>query len=307
MSAPGPEAILIAGPTASGKSALAITLAQRLGGTVVNADSMQVYGDLRVLSARPSEAEEAAAPHVLFGHVDGAVNYSVGLWLADAARTLLELRGQWRLPIFTGGTGMYFKGLLRGLSDIPPVPEEVRARVRAQAQGLDPATLHARLAALDPETAARLRPSDPQRILRALEVFEATGRSLSAFQGARTPGLLDPAKCLCLFLAPERAALSARIDARFDAMVAAGALEEVRALAARGLDPALPVMRAHGVPGVVAYLRGEASLEAAIQKGKTDTRHYSKRQFTFIRHQLPEFVWAAPEAAEQAVFAMLGR
>ena len=306
MSAPGPEAILIAGPTASGKSALAITLAQRLGGTVVNADSMQVYADLRVLSARPSEAEEAAAPHVLFGHVDGAVNYSVGLWLTDAARTLEDLRGQGRLPIFTGGTGMYFKGLLRGLSDIPPVPEEVRARVRAEAEGLDPATLHARLAALDPQTAARLRPSDPQRILRALEVFEATGRSLSAFQGARTPGLLDPSRCLCLFLAPERKALYARIDARFDAMVASGALEEVRALAARGLDPALPVMRAHGAPGVVAYLRGEASLAAAIQKGKTDTRHYSKRQFTFIRHQLPEFVWAAPEAAEQTVFAMLG-
>jgi tRNA dimethylallyltransferase len=267
---------------------------------------MQVYRDLRVLSARPSEAEEAAAPHVLFGHVDGAVNYSVGLWLVDAARTLSDLRGQGRLPIFTGGTGMYFKGLLRGLSDIPPVPEEVRAQVRAEAEGQDPATLHARLAALDPETAARLRPSDPQRILRALEVFEATGRSLSAFQGARTPGLLDPAKCLCLFLAPERAALHARIDARFDAMVAAGALEEVRALAARGLDPALPVMRAHGVPGVVAYLRGEASLAEAIQKGKTDTRHYSKRQFTFIRHQLPEFVWAAPEAAEQAVFTLLG-
>ncbi len=305
MSASGPEAILIAGPTASGKSALAITLAQRLGGTVVNADSMQVYKDLRVLSARPSAEEEAAAPHLLFGHVDGAVNYSVGRWLADAAQTIEDLRGQGRLPIFTGGTGMYFKGLLRGLSDIPPVPDEVRARVRAEAEGLDPATLHARLAAVDPQTAARLRPSDPQRILRALEVFEATGRALAAFQGARTPGLLDPARCLCLFLAPERGALYARIDARFDAMVAAGALEEVRALAQRGLDPALPVMRAHGVPGFVAYLRGEASLAEAVQKGKTDTRHYSKRQFTFIRHQLPEFVWAAPEEGEQAINAML--
>ena len=305
MSASGPEAILIAGPTASGKSALAITLAQRLGGTVVNADSMQVYKDLRVLSARPSASEEAAAPHLLFGHVDGAVNYSVGRWLADAAQTIEDLRGQGRLPIFTGGTGMYFKGLLRGLSDIPPVPDEVRARVRAEAEGLDPATLHARLAAVDPQTAARLRPSDPQRILRALEVFEATGRALAAFQGARTPGLLDPARCLCLFLAPERGALYARIDARFDAMVAAGALEEVRALAQRGLDPALPVMRAHGVPGFVAYLRGEASLAEAVQKGKTDTRHYSKRQFTFIRHQLPEFVWAAPEEGEQAINAML--
>ena len=305
MSARRPSAILIAGPTASGKSALAIRLAQRLGGTVVNADSMQVYRDLRVLSARPDAAEEAAAPHLLFGHVDGAVNYSVGRWLAHAAATLDELRAQGRVPIFTGGTGMYFKGLLRGLSDIPPVPQEVRARVRGEAEGLEPAALHARLAACDPATAALLRPSDPQRLLRALEVFEATGRGLSSFQGARTPGLLDPADCLCLFLAPERAALYARIDARFDGMMEAGALEEVRALAARGLDPALPVMRAHGVPGMVAYLRGEASLAEAIHKGKIDTRHYSKRQFTFIRHQLPEFSWAAPKEAEQAINAML--
>ncbi len=305
MSTRRPSAILIAGPTASGKSALAIKLAQRLGGTVVNADSMQVYSDLRTLSARPTTDEEAAAPHLLFGHVDGAMNYSVGRWLTDAAAMLEQLRGEGRVPIFTGGTGMYFKGLLRGLSEIPPVPDEVRAKVRAQADGLEPATLHAQLAARDPATAALVRPSDPQRILRALEVFEATGRGLSEFQGARTPGLLDPANCVCLFLAPERAALYARIDARFDAMMGEGALEEVRALAERRLDPALPVMRAHGVPGMVAYLRGQASLAEAIHKGKIDTRHYSKRQFTFIRHQLPEFVWAAPEAAELAVNAML--
>ncbi len=305
MSTRRPSAILIAGPTASGKSALAIKLAQRLGGTVVNADSMQVYSDLRTLSARPTTDEEAAAPHLLFGHVDGAMNYSVGRWLTDAAAMLEQLRGEGRVPIFTGGTGMYFKGLLRGLSEIPPVPDEVRAKVRAQAEGLEPGTLHAQLAARDPATAALVRPSDPQRILRALEVFEATGRGLSEFQGARTPGLLDPANCVCLFLAPERAALYARIDARFDAMMGEGALEEVRALAERRLDPALPVMRAHGVPGMVAYLRGQASLAEAIHKGKIDTRHYSKRQFTFIRHQLPEFVWAAPEAAELAVNAML--
>ncbi len=305
MSTRRPSAVLIAGPTASGKSALAIKLAQRLGGTVVNADSMQVYSDLRTLSARPTTDEEAAAPHLLFGHVDGAMNYSVGRWLTDAAAMLEQLRGEGRVPIFTGGTGMYFKGLLRGLSEIPPVPDEVRAKVRAQAEGLEPGTLHAQLVARDPATAALVRPSDPQRILRALEVFEATGRGLSEFQGARTPGLLDPANCVCLFLAPERAALYARIDARFDAMMGEGALEEVRALAERRLDPALPVMRAHGVPGMVAYLRGQASLAEAIHKGKIDTRHYSKRQFTFIRHQLPEFVWAAPEAAELAVNAML--
>ena len=305
MSTRRPSAILIAGPTASGKSALAIKLAQRLGGTVVNADSMQVYSDLRTLSARPTTDEEAAAPHLLFGHVDGAMNYSVGRWLTDAAAMLEQLRGEGRVPIFTGGTGMYFKGLLRGLSEIPPVPDEVRAKVRAQAEGLEPGTLHAQLVARDPATAALVRPSDPQRILRALEVFEATGRGLSEFQGARTPGLLDPANCVCLFLAPERAALYARIDARFDAMMGEGALEEVRALAERRLDPALPVMRAHGVPGMVAYLRGQASLAEAIHKGKIDTRHYSKRQFTFIRNQLPEFVWAAPEAAELAVNAML--
>ena len=297
MSAPGPSAILIAGPTASGKSALAIAVARQLGGTVVNADSMQVYRDLRVLSARPTPEEEQQAPHRLFGHVDGEVNYSLGGWLADAGRVLAQLRAEGRLPVLAGGTGMYFKGLLRGLSDIPPVPAEVRARVRAQAEGVAVEDLHARLAGCDPVMAARLRPSDPQRILRALEVFAATGRSLAEFQGARSPALLDPADCLCLFLAPDRAQLNLRIDARFDAMVADGALDEVRALAARRLDPALPVMRAHGVPGFIAYLRGEMSLAEAVAKGKIDTRHYAKRQFTFIRHQLPEFMWSSPEAA----------
>ena len=305
MSAQRPSAILIAGPTASGKSALALGLARQLGGTVVNADSMQVYADLRILSARPTPEEEAQAPHLMFGHVDGAVNYSVGRWLGDVGPTLTQLAGAGRLPILTGGTGMYFKGLLRGLSDIPAVPEEVRARVRGAAEGLPPESLHAQLALRDPLMASRLRPSDPQRILRALEVLEATGTSLATFQGARAPALLDPATCLCLFLAPERAELFARIDARFDSMGAAGALEEVRGLAGRDLDPALPVMRAHGVPGFVEYLKGVASLEAAIARGKLDTRHYAKRQFTFIRHQLPEFVWVSPESAGSRIDALL--
>jgi tRNA dimethylallyltransferase len=299
------SALLIAGPTASGKSALAIRLAEATGGVVVNADSMQVYRDLRVITARPTVEEEAQVPHRLFGHIDGAENYSVGRWVEDAKALIAELQGQGRLPIFTGGTGMYFKALLRGLSDIPAVPEEVRAKVRAQAEGFSPQELHARLTALDPATAAGLRPSDPQRILRALEVFEATGEPLVSFQSRPGTPILDPATSRAFFLAPERPLLKARIDARFVSMMNEGALAEVETLAGRGLDPALPVMRAHGVPGLIDYLRGASTLEAAIERGQRDTRAYSKRQFTFVRHQLPEFEMVAPEAAWDAVRAQL--
>lgn len=298
------QALLIAGPTASGKSALAIACARALGGVVVNADSMQVYADLRVLTARPSPDEEAAAPHRLFGHVDAAVNYSVGKWLADAQAVLDEARAQGRLAILAGGTGMYFKALTQGLSDIPAVPEEVRAQVRAQAQGLSPPQLHARLAACDPMTAARLRPSDPQRILRALEIFAATGRPLAAFQGARQAPLLPRGAWAGLFLDAPRDWLYARIDARFRAMVDQGAVEEARALMARGLDPALPAMRAHGVPGLIDWLAGRASLEEAVARGQADTRHYAKRQATFARHQLPDFRFVAPQEAKRAALAL---
>ena len=297
--------LLIAGPTASGKSALAIRLAEATGGVVVNADSMQVYRDLRVITARPTVEEEGQAPHCLFGHVDGAENYSVGRWVEDAKALLAELAQEGRLPIITGGTGMYFKALLRGLSDIPAVPDEVRARVRAEAEGLSAPQLHARLMSLDPATAAGLRPSDPQRILRALEVFEATGEPLVTFQTRPGIPLLDPQTTRGFFLAPEREVLKARIDARFVAMMEQGALPEVEALAARGLDSALPVMRAHGVPGLIDYLRGASTLEAAIERGQRDTRAYSKRQFTFVRHQLPEFEMVTPEAAWEAVRASL--
>ena len=251
---------------------------------------MQVYRDLHILSARPSVEEAAEVPHLLFGHVDGAINYSVGKWLEDAAAALESVRGQGKLPIFVGGTGMYFKALTQGLSEIPAVPEAVRAKVRAEAEGVPVAELHGWLKLLDPEMAARLRPSDPQRILRALEVFEATGKSLSFWQGKRGAPLLDAEACSAWFLNPLRAELFRRIDARFDMMMSAGAMAEVEALAARGLDPALPVMRAHGVPGLISYLRGEISLEAAIAKGKMDTRHYAKRQCTFARGQM-EFEW----------------
>ncbi len=295
------RAVLIAGPTASGKSALALALAQEHGGIVVNADSMQVYGDLRTITARPSAAEEAMVPHRLYGHVDGAVNYSVGRYLADAATVLAEAEAKGRLPIFVGGTGLYFKALCEGLSEIPPVPDEVRAAVRAAADGRGTPLLYADLAARDPITAARLNPTDRLRILRAMEVFAATGQPIASFHGRRSRPLLAGWRLHKCFLAPERAALFARIDSRFAAMMAAGALEEVRALAARGLDPALPVMRAHGVPWLIRHIRGEIDLAEAIEKAQADTRHYAKRQFTWVRHQLPDFSWLAPEAAHEAI------
>ena len=291
------RALLIAGPTASGKSAAALALAQRFGATIVNADSMQVYADLRALTARPDEVETSLAPHRLFGEIDGAVNFSVGRW-AEAARVLLEAATG---PlIFVGGTGLYFRSLTEGLSDIPRVPEAVRETERAAAEGVATPELHARLAARDPATAERLRPSDRQRILRALEVVAATGQPLAAFQGARLPAPLAPGQWRGLFLAPERDWLYARIATRFAAMLKQGALEEAAALARRRLDPALPVMRAHGAPHLIAYLAGTLSLAEAEARSVADTRHYAKRQFTWARHQMPGFAWVAPEAAEAA-------
>jgi tRNA dimethylallyltransferase len=297
------SAILIAGPTASGKSALALRLAGALGGVVFNADSMQVYRDLRVLTARPDREDEAKAPHRLFGHVDGAVNYSAGLWLDAASRTLDQVKRAARLPIFVGGTGLYFKALTQGLSVIPPVPEEVRATVRARAAGVPVADLHGELMRRDPATAARLRPSDPQRILRALEVFEATGKSLLSFQTARAPPVLDAKDVFALFLATEREVLKARIDARFEVMLQAGALQEVAWLRERRLDPALPVMRAHGVPHFIAHLNGEISRGEAARAAKLDTCRYAKRQATFARHQLASFRWLTAQEAETLALA----
>jgi tRNA dimethylallyltransferase len=299
------RALLIAGPTASGKSAVALALAQRFGATIVNADSMQVYRDLRVLTARPSEAEEAAAPHELFGTVDGAVNHSVGLWLADATAAAERAFANGRPVIFVGGTGLYFRALTQGLSDIPPVPAGVRAQVRAEAEGRPTPDLHVELARDDPETAARLRPNDRQRVLRALEIFAATGRPLAAFQGARGAPFLKAGEWSGLFLSPERDALKAVIDKRFDAMLAGGALAEVAALAARRLDPALPVMRAHGVPHLISHLAGRLSLEEAAARGKLDTKQYAKRQFTWARHQMTGFEWVTPGEAVETGGAVL--
>jgi tRNA dimethylallyltransferase len=291
------EAVLIAGPTASGKSALALELAQQAGGVVINADSMQVYRDLRVLTARPTPAEEAAMPHRLYGHVDASINFSAGAWVADAARVLAQVRAQDRVPIFVGGSGLYFKAMLRGLSAVPPIPPEIRESVRARLDRDGVEALHAELSRRDPVSAERLKARDRTRIARALEVVEATGRSLTDWHREGLPPLLPPGEFKALFLSPEREALYARIDARFDAMLKAGALREVERLAARHLDSLLPAMKAHGVPTLIRHLQGELALEEAATIARADTRHYAKRQFTWFRHQLPEFEWVQPEAA----------
>jgi tRNA dimethylallyltransferase len=293
----GSKAVLIAGPTASGKSALALALAQKTGGVVINADSMQVYRDLRIITARPTPEEEAQVPHRLYGHVDAAVNFSAGSWVADAATVLAEARAQKTLPIFVGGSGLYFKALTRGLSAVPPIPLAIREGVRARLERDGIEALHAELGKRDPASAGRLKPRDRTRIARALEVVEATGRSLIDWHRDGLPPLLPPGSFSALFLEPDRDALYARIDARFDAMLQAGALEEVAALAARRLDPLLPAMKAHGVPALIRHLKGEITLEEAATIGRADTRHYAKRQFTWFRHQLPEFEWVKPEQA----------
>jgi tRNA dimethylallyltransferase len=259
---------------------------------------MQVYRDLCVLTARPSAEEEAQVPHRLYGHVDAAVNFSAGAWVADAARVLSEVRVKERLPIFVGGTGLYFKALTRGLSAVPPIPAEVRESVRARLERNGVEALHAELARLDAISAERLEPRDRTRIARALEVIEATGRSLPDWHRDGLPPLLPPGTFRALFLAPERDVLYARIDARFETMLKAGALDEVAQLAARKLDPLLPAMKAHGVPALIRHLSGEITLAEASEIGRADTRHYAKRQFTWFRHQLPEFEWVSPEKAQ---------
>ncbi len=299
------DIILIAGPTASGKSALALALAERHGGTVINADSMQVYRDLRIITARPPPEEERRAPHLLYGHIDAAENYSVGRWCADAAAPLLVAQRESRPAVIVGGTGLYFNALTRGLAAVPPIPREIRDTVRARLLSDGVAALHAELESRDPAAAARLMPGDRARVTRALEVVLATGRSLLAWHETGKPASLDPARAAKIFLMPDRDELMRRIDARFDAMIAAGALEEVRALAARGLNPDLPAMKAHGVPSLIRHLGGEITLAEAVEGAKRDTRQYTKRQATWFRNQLPDFAWIEPQRAAAAIEAQL--
>ncbi len=289
---PGPlkNAILIAGPTASGKSALALRLAQETGGTVVNADSMQVYAVLRVLTARPDDAQLAAVPHRLYGHVDPRDAYSTGRWMRDVEALMRSGDLGTGPAIFVGGTGLYFRALLEGLSTMPEVPEAVRQRLRDTLAQKGARALHGLLADRDPEAAGAIRPTDGQRIVRALEVLEASGRPISQWQQEAGTPLVDHASAKLLVIEPERAALTARIDRRFDTMIAEGALDEVRALAALGPDAAMPAMKAIGVRELLAADRGEMSSDEAILRAKIATRQYAKRQSTWFRNQLgPEW------------------
>jgi tRNA dimethylallyltransferase len=295
------KVILIAGPTASGKSALALEIATSLGGLIVNADSMQVYRDLRIITARPSPAEEARAPHRLYGHVDAAENHSTGRWCADAATALATARQEGRVAILVGGTGLYFKALTQGLAAVPPIPPEIRSDVRARLESECIAALHAELAQRDPVAAARLMPNDRARVTRALEVVLATGRSLLAWHQEGLPASLDPADAAKVFLDVGREELAVRINRRFDAMMAAGALDEVCALAARNLNPSLPAMKAHGVPWLIRHLKGEVPIAEAAEHAKLETRQYTKRQATWFRNQLPGFVWIAPDRAQSEI------
>jgi tRNA dimethylallyltransferase len=289
-------AILIAGPTASGKSGLALAIAERMGGVVVNADSMQVYRELSILTARPPAADLARAPHALYGFVSGAEAYSAGRYAPDAARAVAEARGQGRVPIIVGGTGLCFKALLEGLSPVPAADPEVRAYWRAQAARRPATELHALLAERDPEMAARLMPTDPQRIVRALEVLESTGRSLAAWQ--REPGtpVLAEGETVRLLVMPDRDLAGSRIDARFDAMLVEGAVEEVRGLLACEFSHELPIMRALGVAPLAAHVRGELQLDAAVAAAKLETRQYAKRQATWLRRYMRS--WRPIEAQQ---------
>lgn len=293
-----PDAILLAGPTASGKSRLALDLAVKHNGVVVNADSMQVYAELSVLTARPSAEDEAAMPHRLYGHVSAAAPYSVGRWLADVAVVLAEARDNGMTPIVVGGTGLYFRALTLGLATVPPISPAVRDRVRAEARGIDTAALHGRLTVVDREAAETTRPSDRARILRAIEVMEATGQSLTAWwRVGEAPPLVPPAQAERIVLAPPRAILHQRIAERAGHMAHHGGPAEVEALLSLGLDREVPAMKAIGVRELAAHLKGDTSLDEAIAAIKTETRRYAKRQTTWFRGQMADWRWIDDPAA----------
>ncbi|MCV0397995.1 MAG: tRNA (adenosine(37)-N6)-dimethylallyltransferase MiaA [Rhizobiaceae bacterium] len=282
------NAVLIAGPTASGKSGLAADIARRIGGVVVNADSMQVYSTLRILTARPSEAEAANPPHYLYGHVDPAIAHSTGAWLRDVAGLARTGLFERRRPVFVGGTGLYFSALMKGLPDFPEIPPSVREKWRHALAGDGAARLHSVLAERDPAAARGINPTDGQRIVRALEVCEVSGGKFSDLRASEGSGMVDMTTMRGIVLEPKRQLLRERIENRLRQMVRDGALDEVDTLLRRGLDPDLPAMKAIGVRELARYLAGEFSLDEAIQLAVIATRQYAKRQSTWFRHQIPQ-------------------
>jgi tRNA dimethylallyltransferase len=296
-----PPVVILAGPTASGKSALALALAEALGSTIINADSQQVYRDLNILSARPDAAAQRRVPHRLYGFLDAAERGSAGRWRELALAEIAAAHRAARLPLLVGGTGLYLRGLQYGLAPVPAIPPAVRAAAAALYDTLGGAAFRERLTALDPAAAARLPPSDRQRLVRAWEVVQATDMPLGEWQ-RRNPRPLS-CRFVTLLLLPPRAALYDACDARFAAMIAAGALDEAKALATRGLPPDLPAMKALGLPELLRHLRGEIALADAVAAAQRATRRYAKRQMTWFRHQMAaDLVLEAPFSP-----ALLGR
>ena len=291
------------GPTASGKSALGVCLAQSLGGVILNADAMQVYKELQIITARPTEAEMQDVPHRLYGVLSAAQRCSAARWAALAEAEIKDAWAQGKQPILLGGTGLYIRTLMEGIADIPDPSEEVRARVAGWWEESAPGAFHAKLAEVDAEIAARLEPGDKQRLMRAMEVWEETGTPLSEWQQQAAKPVFPEAKWQVHYIDIPRDVVYARINSRFEQMMQQGALEEVRALMELNLPAYLPAMRAHGVPALMAHLRGEISLEEAIHIGQRDTRHYAKRQMTWIRNQLPQALPVSYNYAQNAAEA----
>jgi tRNA dimethylallyltransferase len=293
---------LIAGPTASGKSAVAIELAERQGGVVINADSAQVYADLRVLSARPSADEEARVPHRLFGYIDGAESCSAARWAADARAEIAAAHQAGRLPVLVGGTGLYLRTLIDGIAPVPEIDPAIRAAVRA----MPVAKAHRALREADPAAAARLAPADTTRVARALEVVRSTGRTLAVWQEDRSGGIGDSVRLIATVLLPERDWLLARCDARLEAMFDVGAIEEVARLLARDdIPPAAPIRRAIGVPEIAALLAGTIDRRAALAAATIATRQYAKRQYTWFRNQPPAAWRRVNESEKDAIAAQI--
>ncbi len=280
--------IIIGGPTGSGKSALALDLAERIGGAVVNADSMQQYRELRIVTARPTLADHRRAPHYLYGHLSAVDRGSAGQWLRQATRVIGEIKSQERVPIVVGGTGLYLRALLQGIAAVPDVPSEIRIRTSERFDALGVPGFHQELARRDPEQAALLEPGDRQRLIRAAEVLEATGRSLLYWRAQPRERTVLPEPIAGVALMPPRPALHRRIEIRLQTMIDMGALDELEALRARNLSRDLPLMKAVAVPELLAYLDGRLDLVTAVERAAAKTRQYAKRQITWFRHQLPE-------------------